>query len=557
MANQLAMDKVLAIQGLASRGYSERRIAEALQISRKAVRRHLGRDLGLSASKDTKAPTGEAPTGSTESKDTTAPLGSAAPLADSSANAAPAEAGQAIGQSSSPPAIVSRSLCQTFQGTIVEKLAAGLTAQRIYQDLCDEHGFAGKYSSVRRFVFRLGKQSEPPFRRMEVAPGSEVQVDYGSGARCLDREGKLKRTYVFRLVLGHSRKGYSEAVWRLTTESFIRSLENAFWALGGVPETIVFDNAKSAVQEADWFDPLLNPKIIDFCRHYNTTLLPTRPRTPRHKGKVERGVGYVKGNALRGRTFESLAAQNEFLREWERKVADTRIHGTTKQHVGKQFETVERAALGPLPTERFAIFEEGQRTVSRDGHIEVKRTFYSTPPEYVGCRVWVRWNEQTVRILNENFKQIAIHPRQSPGKFSTRREDVASQKIGAVERGAEYLLGKVRSIGPHASRWAEAAITERGVQGMRTIQGLLALRRKFADAAVEAACDTAWRSRGFSYRSVKNLLKQDAAGRVGAKQQTLGFIETHPVIRPLDEYGAFVKKAISETPLSDPSPPGE
>lgn len=553
MANQLAMDKALAIQGLASRGFSERRIAETLQISRKAVRRHLGRDSAPFASKDTKAPTGEAPTGSTAPKDTKAPTGFAEPSTSGSANIAPAEIGQAIGPSVTPPAIVSRSLCQTFQGVIVEKLAVGLTAQRIYQDLCDEHGFAGKYSSVRRFVFRLGKQSEPPFRRIEVEPGSEVQVDYGSGARCLDSEGKLKRTHVFRLVLSYSRKGYSEAVWRLTTESFIRSLENAFWALGGVPHIIVFDNAKSAVQEADWYDPVLNPKIVEFCRHYNTTFLPTRPRTPRHKGKVERGVGYVKGNALRGRTFESLAAQNEFLRQWEQRYADTRIHGTTKQHVGKQFETVERAALGPLPKERFAFFEEGQRTVTRDGHIELKRAYYSTPPEYVGCRVWVRWNEQTVRVLNENFKQIALHPRQSPGKFSTRPADLASKKIGAVERGAEYLLGKAGSIGPHALRWAEAALTERGVQGMRTIQGLLGLSRKHRHAAIEAACDTAWRHRAFSYRGVKNLLK-DAAGGAVAKQQTMPFIEEHPVIRPLHEYGAFVKKAISETPLPDPSP---
>src|SRR5258708_39481337 len=100
---------------------------------------------------------------------------------------------------------------------------------------------------------------------------------------------------------------------------------------------------------------------------------------PRHKGKVERGVGYAKSNALRGRKFDSLAAQNEFLRHWERSVADTRIHGTTKQHVGQLYQTVERAALRPLPRERFPIFEEGQRRVSRAGQIEVKRSFYARP----------------------------------------------------------------------------------------------------------------------------------------------------------------------------------
>ncbi len=99
----------------------------------------------------------------------------------------------------------------------------------------------------------------------------------------------------------------TEAVRRLTTESFIRSWENAFWRLGGAPEVVVFDNAKCAVLKADWYDPELHPTIVEFSKHYGFTLLPTRPATPRHKGKVERGVDYAQENALRGRKFESLA----------------------------------------------------------------------------------------------------------------------------------------------------------------------------------------------------------------------------------------------------------
>ncbi|HEX7375962.1 MAG TPA: hypothetical protein VF278_02565 [Pirellulales bacterium] len=215
MANQLAMDKVQAIKGLEEAGLSERQIAATLSISRKAVRRHLGRG----SPKDTKAPTGKAPTGSDDSKDTKAPTGSAVP--EEASAAAPETTGTAT----------SRSLCEGFRQVISAKLEQGLTAQRVFQDLRDEHGFTGKYHSVRRYVRRLSARSELPFRRIEVAPGEEMQVDYGSGARCQDGEGKWHKSHVFRLVLSHSRKGYSEAVRRLTTESFIRSLENAFWAL--------------------------------------------------------------------------------------------------------------------------------------------------------------------------------------------------------------------------------------------------------------------------------------------------------------------------------------
>ena len=528
MANQLAMDKALAIKALAASGRSERQIAAALSVSRKAVRRHLGR----SNSKETKAPTGEAPTGSPAPKETKAPTGSSETV-----DAPPAAVSQASTDDSAKAK--SRSLCVAFQDSILKKLDQGLTAQRVFQDLCDEHGFTGKYSSVRRFVRALGERRELAFRRMEVEPGYELQVDYGTGSRCREENGKLRRTHVFRCVLSHSRKAYTEAVFRQTTESFVRTLENAFRALGGVPRTVVFDNAKSAVTQADWYDPVLNPKIVEFCRHYGFAFLPTRPRTPRHKGKVERGVAYVQSNALRGRVFESLAAQNAHLQEWEKRVADTRIHGTTKRQVGELFESVERAALGPLPRELFPCFHEGRRRVGRDGHLEVQRAYYSAPPEYLGCDVWVRWNEKTVRLLNDRFEQICLHLRKEPGRFSTHDAHIAKEKIGGVERGAAFLLGKVRLIGPQSLRWAEATLTERGIEGLRTVQGLLHLSHKHSVAELERACEAAWRNRGFSYRVVKELLK-----RQGAVQATLEFLDSHPVIRPVAEYGDFLRNVL-------------
>src|SRR5207244_6954122 len=140
------------------------------------------------------------------------------------------------------------------------------------------------------------------------------------------------------------------------TDAFLGCIENAFRYFGGVTRTVVIDNLKAAVTKADWFDPELNPKVIAFCQHYGTVILPTRPYTPRHKGKVERGVDYVQENALKGRTFSSLEDQNAFLRDWEQAVADTRVHGTTRQQVGKRFAEVERPALLPLPPQRFPFF---------------------------------------------------------------------------------------------------------------------------------------------------------------------------------------------------------
>jgi transposase len=136
-----------------------------------------------------------------------------------------------------------------------------LTSVRIHRDLVCEHGFAAQYHSVRRFVAKLNEKTEWPVRRLEVEPGSEAQVDFGVGAPIQVGDGRLRRPWVLRVVLSASRKGYSEAVLHQTTEGFVGALENAFRYLGGVPRTIVIDNLKAAVAQADWYDPEVHPKL--------------------------------------------------------------------------------------------------------------------------------------------------------------------------------------------------------------------------------------------------------------------------------------------------------
>ena len=79
-----------------------------------------------------------------------------------------------------------RSKCEAWRDLIQSKCDSGLTAQRIYQDLSTEHGFAGSYYTVRRFVRGLVPARELPFRRLECEPGDEAQVDFGTGAGSLD-----------------------------------------------------------------------------------------------------------------------------------------------------------------------------------------------------------------------------------------------------------------------------------------------------------------------------------------------------------------------------------
>lgn len=495
MANRLTMAQINAILTLHQSSHSNRQIARMLGVNRETVGKYV--TLGAAQNRP------NAPTGS-----------------------------EADGGGGGPPPLAGpASDCEPFRQLILQKLEQGLSAVRIHQDLQEEPGFTASYYSVRRFVNRLKRKSELPFRRLETAPGEEAQVDFGTGAPVVDRDGKRRRPWVFRIVLSHSRKGYSEAVYHQSTEAFIQCLENAFHHFGGVPKRLVIDNLKAAVHKADWYDPEIHPKLQSFAAHYGTAFLPTKPYTPRHKGKVESGVNYVQENALKGRKFDSLAQQNAFLLDWETHVADTRIHGTTKRQVAKLFHDAEQKALLPLPVDRFPFFHEGRRTVHRDGHVEVDKAFYSVPPEYVARRLWVRWDGRLVRVFNDRWEQVAVHAKAEPGRFRTAAEHIPKEKFSAVERGTDALLRQVARIGPATRQWAEAMTQARGVEGVRVLVGLKALASRHDAESLENACEAALSHGAYRLRTLRQLLK-----RHSPRQRPFDFLEAHPIIRPLADY---------------------
>ncbi|MEI7672197.1 MAG: IS21 family transposase [Deltaproteobacteria bacterium] len=496
MSNKIKVNMLETIKALNAKGWSNRRIARELGVHRETVRKHLVED-----SKCTISTAGDLSVPGAEGR------------ADDQGNAG------------------RKSLCANHEERIRTGLESGLSAQRIFQDMRAEAGFEGSYESVKRYVRKIEGQRELPFRRMEALPGSECQVDYGTGAGVVDEQGKRSKTHLFRITLSYSRKGYSEVSIRQTTDSFLRAMENAFRMFGGVPERIVIDNLKAGVLHPDVYDPELNPKLRDFARHYGTCIMPTRAYTPRHKGKVERQVDYVQENALKSRTFRSLAEQNEFLRTWEAGIADQRIHGTVRRQVGKLFSE-ERGHLRPLPPDLFPSFTEGLRKVHRDGHVEVAKAYYSVPPEHVQREVWVRYDGRIVTIFNHQMKQITVHASQEPGQFSTRQEHIPKEKIGNPERGNEWMLRKAAFIGEDAHAWAKAMLQNRGIPGARVLNGLLSLTEKHPADAINLGCRKALESGAFSMNELKNHILHAHE----YEQQTLPFIQQHPLIRDMHEY---------------------
>ena len=496
MSNVLKVSLQETICTLHGRGWSRRRIARELGIDRETVSRYL-----LLAKTAISTP------GSEEATEVKPAISTA---------------GNGVGR---------KSQCEPLAEVIRAKVEVGLSAQRIYQDLVEGNGFSDSYQCVKRFVRKLRAARPERIWRMECQPGEEVQLDFGLGAPIDLVQNKRRRSWVLRLVLSYSRKGYSEAVIRQDTETFIRCLENGLRSLGGSPLLLNLDNMKSAVLKADWFDPEINPKLADFCRHYGMHVMPCRPSMPQHKGKIERGVAYLRTNALKGRRFKSLAEENLFLSYWENSIADKRIHGTTRKQVAACFEE-ERPHLQPLPASLFPCFQEARRSVHRDSYVEVEKAFYEAPPELIGHEVWVRWDSRCVRIFNERMEQVGIHTRMEAGKFS--RTLGAGGFSAPVLSSCRYWVSRAAVLGEQCGHWAQGAVDARGPESLRSIMGLCGLIKKHSAAALNAACTKALTSGTYRLKDIRRLLGEQA------EQTAFGFAQSHPLIRDLKTYSDFI-----------------
>lgn len=283
------------------------------------------------------------------------------------------------------------SACEPYREYIEAALGQGRNATAIWQDLVDLHGFPARYESVKRFVRRLrGETGRDGHPVIVTEPGEETQVDYGQGPMVRHPEtGKYRRTRIFAMTLGFSRKSVWLLRFRSSSQIWCELHEEAFRRLGGTTRTIVLDNLREGVLEPDIYDPRLNPLYRDLLDHYGVVALPARVHHPDRKGKVESAVGYAKRTPLKGMRFESLAEAQAYLDRWAARWADTRIHGTTKRQVAAMFAE-EQPFLKALPANPFRYYRHGTRTVHLDGCVEVEGAYYAPPPGWIGKQLAVQ-----------------------------------------------------------------------------------------------------------------------------------------------------------------------
>jgi transposase len=426
----------------------------------------------------------------------------------------------------------SASACEPYREIIESSLAEGRNAMAIFQDLVDGPGFTGKYASVRRFVRKLRGSAAPEARVViQTAPGEEAQVDYGTGPMVRDpTTGRYRRTRLFVLTLGHSRKSVRLLVFRSSARVWAQLHEKAFRRLGGVTRVVVLDNLREGVLTPDIYDPELNPLYRDVLKHYGAVALPCRVQDPDRKGKVESGVGHAQKTPLKGLRFESLEEAQTYLDRWEERWADTRIHGTTKQQVAAMFAE-ERPALLPLPVEPFRYYQYGERTVHLDGCVEVEAAYYGAPPGWISRRVRVQWDDHHVRLLNPHTGELLReHLRHARGGHRIKEEDRPKQ----TPLSTQQLLRRAEVAGPHIGTLCQTLHRTEGQAAVRRILGMLALAKKYGAACTEDACAMALESGACTYRFVRRYLERNL-------QLPLSLRQVDPLIRQLALYRDFIE----------------
>lgn len=279
------------------------------------------------------------------------------------------------------------------------------------QELAREKSISVSLRTVERAAAPLRRELIAAARatvRFETLPGEQLQIDFGE--RRVEIGGLAVKVFLFVATLGYSRRLHVRAYGHEKQDSWFDGIESAFRAFGGVPREVLLDNVKAVILHHDPAsrEVVLHPRLHAFASHWRFRIRACAPYRARTKGKDERGVGYVKSNAIAGRCFASWSELEAHLESWTREVADVRVHGTTGETPIARFVRDEISALRPLGAPPFISARDLLRRVNADCAIEVDGNAYSVPWRLIGERVRVAVGGGSVRVLHAG-REVAVH----------------------------------------------------------------------------------------------------------------------------------------------------
>ena len=429
-----------------------------------------------------------------------------------------------------------RSACEPHRLWIEEQVRLGRNAVSIYQDLVERFAFEHKYNSVKRFCRALRRKNPVQYDRLEFGPGEEAQVDYGLGAPTLKPgTNTYRRPRLFVMTLKYSRRCFRKVVWTSSQVTWAKLHEEAFRYFGGTTRYVVLDNLKEGVIKPDLYEPELNPVYASVLVHYGVVADPARVADPDRKGSVENAIQHTQDTALKGRRFEGIEEQNQWLMHWEERWASVRIHGRMKRQVQEMFEE-EKPFLQSLPLKSFSYFSQETRTVQDDGTIQVHDCYYAALPARLHTKVIVRIYDYEIEIIDpQTLTVLRRHPKGArKGMVMMEEKD----RIFNPSRQTCYLLAQAAAIGPITEKLCKQLFEGEGRQGHRRMQGIVALARKHCAVHIEQAARMAL-ERGLSSSRIIRKLVEDLEKRTTPEKSSDKLTQEHSLIRSPQDYALF------------------
>jgi transposase len=389
----------------------------------------------------------------------------------------------------------------------------GVTLQLLWMEYKAVHADGYQYSQFCE-RFNQWRNKLQLSLRQEHKAGEKLFIDYaGNTLPVIDAEtGEIKDAQLFVATLGASSYTYVEAQWGQDLQSFVNGHVRAFKYFGCVPELLIPDNLKSGVRKADRYEPLLNRTYYEMASHYGCAVLPTRPRRPKDKAKVEAAVLLVQRwimAVLRNRRFFSLAELNDAIGELLLRLNEKpfqKLQGSRKS----LFESLDKPAMRPLPPlpYEFAVWKKAR--VNIDYHITIEYVHYSVPYTLIQEEVDVRITESMIEVYHR-LKRVACHRRaHRPNQIVTE----PSHRPKSHQKHLEWTLSRLirwgNSLGPNTGKLIEGILERRPhpEQGYRGCLGILSLSKRFSKEKVERAATRAVTLGAFSYSSLKSILEK-------------------------------------------------
>ena len=396
-----------------------------------------------------------------------------------------------------------------------EMMKKGVTLALLWLDFKQEHPEGVTYSPFCAGYRKWRKKKSLTMRQHHPA-GKKLFVDFsGLCVPWLDLEsGELRNAEIFVAVLGASNYTFAKAVKDQSSLSWLNCHVAALEFFGGVTEAIVPDNLRAGVSRACRYDPDTNPSYLALAEHYGTAIIPTRAYKPRDKAKVEVGVQVVQRwilAILRRQTFTSVYEINVFLKP----LLDN-LNAKIMRHLSisrrELFESIEKAALKPLPVDRFESAEWKTAKVNIDYHIEFERHYYSVPHKFVGEKVDIKSTILSVEVYCGG-KRIAIHPRiRAIGRHTTLPEHMPPSHQAHAKWTPERIMNWAEKTGPKAFELCQKIIEGRShpEQGFRACLGIMRLGKRNSYERLEKACEMALEMRSLRYKTVQDILKNES-----------------------------------------------